>query len=460
MDSRPVWGHPRFVGRVGVAREDITPPVGIYARSWGAATHDVAAGIHRPLTATVLTFQSETNDAPLVLAALDLGWWRTAEDERFVRDALRAALDLPEENALVCLSHTHAGPSTCREEADKPGGHLIAAYRERVRDALTAAATRALAAAVPAEVTTTEGRCALARVRDQIDPDDPARVVVGFAPDAPAPDRLVVGRVAAREDGGGRVLATFVHYACHPVSLAHENQRISPDYVGAMREVVEAATGGAPCLFLQGASGELAPRRQYAGDPAVADANGRVVGYAALSALEEMLPPFTRWKYDGALESGARLGLWRSAPAEEGEAAGRLAVRLLRVPLALKPDLTAAEIETRLADPATDRTERERLSRRLRIRRALGDDASETRMPVWLWRLGDIALAAHPNEAYSALQAALPGVLVINCANGPYCGYLPPADLYGRDDRYTVWQTPLAAGCLERVRDALLAAGV
>ena len=35
--------------RFGVARRDVTPPVGIYARSWGAATHEVAEGVHRPL---------------------------------------------------------------------------------------------------------------------------------------------------------------------------------------------------------------------------------------------------------------------------------------------------------------------------------------------------------------------------------------------------------------------------
>jgi hypothetical protein len=37
-----------------VARVDITPPVGIYHRMWGAATHDRSTGIHRPLTATAM----------------------------------------------------------------------------------------------------------------------------------------------------------------------------------------------------------------------------------------------------------------------------------------------------------------------------------------------------------------------------------------------------------------------
>src|SRR5712671_3478860 len=45
--------------RFGVARCDITPPVGIYHRMWGAATHEQSTGVHRPLTATALHFMVE-----------------------------------------------------------------------------------------------------------------------------------------------------------------------------------------------------------------------------------------------------------------------------------------------------------------------------------------------------------------------------------------------------------------
>ena len=48
------FSHPSFHGQIGVARSDITPPVGIYARNWGAAEHDVADSIHCPLTLTAL----------------------------------------------------------------------------------------------------------------------------------------------------------------------------------------------------------------------------------------------------------------------------------------------------------------------------------------------------------------------------------------------------------------------
>src|SRR3954470_19803721 len=83
-----------FTGLIGVAREDITPPIGIYARSWGAAKHDVAEGIHRPLTLTALTFQSSHEDAPLVLIAADLGWWKSRDDEWHVRGGVIDAMSL------------------------------------------------------------------------------------------------------------------------------------------------------------------------------------------------------------------------------------------------------------------------------------------------------------------------------------------------------------------------------
>ncbi|MDQ3440629.1 MAG: hypothetical protein M3478_09810, partial [Planctomycetota bacterium] len=124
-----------FRGLVGVAREDITPPIGIYARSWGAAKHDVAAGVHRPLTLTCLSFQRDADEVPLVLIAADLGWWRSREDEWSIRGPLLEALKLDESRLMFCLSHTHAGPSLQRENADRPGGHLIEPYQAQLRDA-------------------------------------------------------------------------------------------------------------------------------------------------------------------------------------------------------------------------------------------------------------------------------------------------------------------------------------
>ena len=59
--------------RVGVARGEITPPIGTYHRMWGAATHDRSTGVHRPLTATALVFRplDEAASGEQVVVALD-----------------------------------------------------------------------------------------------------------------------------------------------------------------------------------------------------------------------------------------------------------------------------------------------------------------------------------------------------------------------------------------------------
>src|SRR5262249_37493223 len=148
-------------------------------------------------------------------------------------------------------------------------------------------------------------RCRLAANRDYRD-ESSGQYVCGFNPSGPADDTVLVARAA---DEAGRTVATFVNYACHPTTLAWQNSLISPDYVGAMREVVEQAAG-APCVFLQGASGDLGPREGFVGDVAQADRNGRQLGYAALAALEGLPPPATRFRYAGPVVSGATLGTW------------------------------------------------------------------------------------------------------------------------------------------------------
>ncbi len=442
---------PGFSGAIGVARRDITPPAGIFVRIWGPATEDVSTGTHRPLTLTALALRATADADPFVLIAADLGWWQDPADEWHVRGAVIDRIGCDPSRVLLHLSHTHAGPSTYRGDAGQPGGQLVPPYLDSVRDAAASAAAEALAAAVPATLVWATGRCGVAGNRDLPERD---RWVVGFNPSAHADDTVLVGR-AATEDG--RLLATLVNYACHPTTLAWQSTLVSPDFPGATREVVEGETG-APCVFLQGASGDLAPREQYLGDPAVADRHGRALGHAALSVLTELPAPGKALALTGVVESGAPLAIWEQRDARPP--GGAYAVKL-DVPVDLKPDLpTFEELEAQWAD--IDPLSRvERLRRARRLRSAYGDGTNATH-PLWVWRLGDIAVVAQPGELYSAFQerlrAAFPhlAVVVLNVTNAPGSVYLPPAELYG-EDIYPVWQTLLDRGSLERVLEAAVA---
>ena len=129
---------------------------------------------------------------------------------------------------------------------------------------------------------------------------------------------MLVARITNAAD---QLLGTMVNYACHPTTLAWGSTLLSPDFVGAMREVVETATGGVPCLFLQGAGGDLGPREGFTSDVAVVDRNGRQLGYAAMAALEALPPPATRYEFQGAVVSSAStVGLWVARAARFGRA--------------------------------------------------------------------------------------------------------------------------------------------
>lgn len=441
--SYPVFANPSFSGLIGVSQVDITPPVGIYAKNWGAATHEVAEGIHKNLFLTCNTFRSSENEDPLVLIGADLGWWKSAEDERFLRMGILEELGLPVGNLMFCLSHTHAGPDLFRENASKPGGHFIEPYLIEIRKRAISAITRALNTEVPATLTWNYGKCSLAVNRD-LPEQGKDRLLVAMNPDKPADDTLLVGRITNTKD---QIVGTIVNYACHPTTLAWDNKLISPDYIGAMRGVVEEKTDS-PCLFLQGASGELSPKEQYVGDTRIADQYGRQLGYAVLSALEEMLPAGKMLSFKGAVESGAPLGIWAQ---QESEIAGTIASVRTEVIFDLKDLPSLAQIEAEWA-ACTDNVNKERLWRKRGIRKTVGDGKTSA-MPLWVWRLGNSFLIGQPNETYSLFQQELRAMLapnavaVINIVNG-YAGYLPPVDLYTYDT-YAVWQTPFEAGSLE-----------
>lgn len=458
---------PASVCLVGVARCDITPPVGIYHRMWGAATHERSTGVHRPLTATALVLHPASGPVEpaqcQVLIALDmcLLW---AEEMRELLDAVAAATGLRHDQLLVCFSHTHGAGLMGKERADRPGGELIGPYLTELSRRVGALVNQARADLRSCVISYGTGRCHLAAQRDFWD-EDTKQYVCGLNPEAPADDTVLVGRIA---DQSGTPVAVVVNYACHPTTLAWQNTLISPDYPGALREVVESATG-VPCVFLQGASGDLGPREGFVGEPAVADRNGRQLGYAVLSALASLPPPATRFRYMGPVVSGATIGTWQHEPldAESLKLKERWDWRRSLVELAYRKDLpekdeTVRELEEwqqRRAQAGDTQAARdahamiERLHRRLtRIR-----DLPPGRffpMPVVLGKLGDAVWLFVEGEHYQWLQTTLrsrfPGtpILVTTLVNGSRCAYLPTADAYGKG----IYQETIAVleqGCLE-----------
>ncbi len=466
--------------RFAIAEADITPPAGIYHRMWGAATHDRAEGVHRPLRASVaiiapLTESPGTSTAvPLpppgtaILASLDHCLVGAVELDMLLAPIV-AATGLPREAVTILFTHTHGAGLMTLDRQTLPGGELIPAYLRDVGQRLAELVARALAELQPAAIVFGQGRCDLAVFRDQWDAAS-GQFVCGYDPAVRADDTLLVARVAG---SGGQTLATFVNYACHPTTLAWDNRLVSPDYIGAMREVVERETG-APCFFLQGASGELGPYEGYVGDVAVADRNGRRLGFAALAALEALPPPGTCYRYAGPVVSGATIGVWRHEPLPAAELAELAAWRYQRWEIALpyRGELpTAAKVAEELegwraaeaaataaGDLSRARDCRAMVERQTRMARRLEQlpPGPDYPLEVRLWRWGGADFLAVPGEHYSLLQTALRAVaptralLIATIAQGWGPSYLPTSGTYGRG----IYQESIAIvapGSLERV---------
>ena len=437
--------------RLGVARRDVTAPVGIYSRYWGAADNDVAEGVHKSssVTAAVISPANDADAPRLALISLDYCAFMPQADERALRGKILERTGFDESALLLNLSHCHTGANASSKRVDLPGGDRIPAYLKLLEDQTVDAIQEAEQTASPAWITWGSGTCSLATNRDYWDAES-EEWGTGFNPLGEQDQTVLVGRVSSDD---GSIRAILFNYACHPTTLAWDNNLLSPDYIGAAREVIERAFD-APAMFFQGASGELGPRNGFVGDTEVADRNGRQLGYAVAEAVEGLPPAATSFTFTGIVKSGAAVAAWEHRPMADDElsSARHLQVEQSTVDLPVKNIPSADEIRGRL-EGDLDRADEERLNRLLAIREDIGESDVYS-MSLWVWRLGDAAIVAIPNEPYSLFQTALREkfpdhpMMVLGVTNGTL-GYLCPAEFYG-SGRYQDWQSPFKAGCLEQ----------
>jgi hypothetical protein len=473
--AMPTEYAPHSLCRLGLARVDITPPVGMYHRMWGAALQDRSTGVHRPLTATALVLESmdqPEEGAPLqVIVAVDHCLLPTQELNT-LREVVCTSNQLPLEQLLVTFSHTHAAGLVGLDRVSFPGGDLIPSYLDHLGQQIAECVAQARRTAQPATIVYESGRCRLARNRDYWD-HQREHFVCGYNPEGTADDTVLVARI---HSDAGTLLGTVVNYACHPTTLAWDNTLISPDFPGALREVIEATTR-APCLFLQGASGDLGPREGFVGDPAIADRNGRQLAYSVLATLEGMSPPGMAFTYTGPVISGATLGTWGHQPVGEAKRAegARWRLRHWTVDLPYREDLPTLE---RAEQQRSQLLEEERQARQVgdeetaRRARALAERLTrwQTRLrflptgpkfpyAVTLLRMGESYWVGVEGEPYQDLQielrkrAAYP-VVVLALANGWRPSYLVRASDHGKG-LYQESVAVLARGSLERLIEAI-----
>ena len=334
-------------------------------------------------------------------------------------------------DVVVAATHTHAGPCVM------PG--RLGGCVDAVLAAIEFAAVRAVARARAGQ------RLAVARFTS-VDG-------LGVARNRRHPERSVdpsLSAVVFSSVDDNEEIAWLLSYPCHPVVLDGANTLISADYVGGVRDAVEAASPGAVAVFCTGAAGDLntghSPESSYAPgsdprrSPAEASRIGALLGAAALAARDGRI-----LDTDGVI--------------------GRLATAAVCVDLEVLDAETPSELAARWrSELATaEPSRRALLGHWIEWAESPGAGESQT----WSGRvsaleLGGLTLVALPGEPFlesaAEIARAVPGdVLVLGYSDG--CpGYFPTEDEYpvgGYEvidaHRYYGMPAPMARGSAERL---------
>ncbi len=411
--------------------------------------------MHKPLltSAAVIGRIDGTGD-PLALVTIDNCVF-APQDESALRARIRERAGLPEANLLLTPSHSHSSANINTANPHLPGGDQAQPYLDFLARAIGDAIEEARNRSTPAWITWGTGKCTLARNRDFWD-EEAGQFACGFNPAGPQDDTLLIGRVT---DNDGAIQAVLFNYACHPTTLAWDNNLFSPDYIGAAREVVTAIYG-APALFMQGASGELGPRESYVGDTDIADRNGRQLGYAVASTMESLPPAGDDLRLRGRAQVRSRSGHLVGPTTPRGRHRGRIGARRRQNRRADRPDRyanrrRAAGIARRPAKTGSCRSACA-VSSASAARSAMERASTfQSGCGVWATRSSSRCQARPYSILQMSLRETFPDtpILVLGVTNGGV-GYLPPRDRYSEETLYQVWQSPYAAGCLEAVMAA------
>ncbi len=215
-------------------------------------------GVHDPIMVRVLVLDDGVEKYAIVkidaIGASRRTWDAVA--------AVAAPLGIPQENLMLCATHTHSGPSGISES---PLWQLIAmdAFHQPTFNAMIAkigdAVSRAHAALEPAEVAVGSGMETNAshNRRDRPGVFDPE-----------------VGVVKIVRPDGTPICALF-NFAVHGTSLDSDNFLYSADCMGYAERFVESLVGsGVTAIFTNGAEGDVAPD---AGDWTGAESTGRTI---------------------------------------------------------------------------------------------------------------------------------------------------------------------------------------
>lgn len=452
----------------GVARADITPPVGLAQLNWGSQTHVEAVGIDPAgMLATALVLSDGRQK--FAMAELDALFVPAAEE--IIARATRLT-GIPAAHIRLGASHTHSGPAV--EAGKGPLGvdltvhrQMLARYRGVLADKVVGAIVQANSRLRPVHAHGALGTGTI-NINRRVRARDGLPAAVGRNPEGFRDRDLVVIRI---DDAQGKPYAVLVNFQCHGTVLAYENKYFSADWMGMMRKTVEQALPGATCLFFQGAAGNQGPIEGFTGDLEVAHRLGSILGHQAAALALTIETVRREPRFEGFVESTAYQAKqpWRVEGARD--ATLKFASRLLQLPAReYRPEeieqmaAQAADAEKKVAAAKSSGDPWKLHQAEARLRRC-SDLLAQWKRPhspaprpvrVQILRIGQMAMVAMPGEPFAeigvAVKKASPFPVTMFCgySSGEGGEYMPIASEYPLGG-YEIERTPYGAGAAEKL---------
>ena len=280
----PLTAAPATSWRAGTARENITPPAGLWMTGY-ASRDKPAEGTAQELWAKALAVADPAGNRGVIITLDQCGISRQSTD-RVAAELVRRH-GLPRSAVMVNVSHTHCSPQLAGNlngiQILPPDGLAKAvAYTRDLEQRMIRVADAALAALAPARIAWGVDEAHFGFNRRENPEKDVVALRAAGQLKGPFDPRVPVLAVRGAD---GALRALLVSYACHSTTLGIFKWH--GDYAGSAMLELERRHPGANVLFTIGCGADInpGPRREER----LADEHGRALADAADRALARPL---------------------------------------------------------------------------------------------------------------------------------------------------------------------------
>lgn len=364
--------------RIGVSEIDITPPIGTLMMGYKPR---VSNGVgHRLRAEALLCRSADGKDGWLLITSDVIGYRNDYVNE--IRGLISKAIGLPPESIMISATHTHSGPATTQfggEELSELDRNYLAQLNDKLVELAVSANDWATADNLSNfEVAWTEAPdlASNRRIRNvQGEWTNEWQDPFGAHPGYFDPTIMLL---AVRNELEEMPDALVVNYGVHPVTLGPGSLKISADWPGYMKDMLQACGETRTAIFANAGAGNINPRSCIGRGAELPRKMGEAVAEAVIAATRKL------WPIDGDRVTS------HSEPWEI--------------------------IRTRDAMKAGNRPGRNK-----------GD---KIKSEIQVLRAGDLCIVGLPGELFSEYSrmireaGPLPHTMVVSLAND-YIGYLP-----------------------------------